>query len=273
MQFDSLARPAARASGSAPAPLSSRTMDLSISVVSHAQAPLVAQLLRDLAELDPAVTEIFVTINVPEPEESLLAAARDCRPPVRFLRNASRMGFGANHNAAFGAASGRFFAVLNPDIRVDGNPFPALMSLAAEQSTGVVAPLVLSPAGAIENSARRFPSPLSIALKMISTRNGLEYPITGPVLRPDWVAGMFMLFRQEVYASVGGFDERYFLYYEDVDICWRLHQAGLDVIQATEVRVTHDARRDSHRRLSYLRHHVHGMVRFFGRRMSALFSS
>lgn len=243
-------------------------MDLSISVVSHAQADLVALLLRDLANLDAGGTEILVTINVPEREDALLEAARGCQARVRFIHNASRMGFGANHNAAFREARGRFFGVLNPDLRIAGNPFPTLISLAEDEATGVVAPLVRSPAGGLEDSARRFPSPLSIAAKLLTRSTAPEYPITGPLLRPDWVAGMFMLFRREVYSAIGGFDERYFLYYEDVDICWRLRRNGLDVVQATTVEVTHAARRDSRRRIAYLRHHVHGMARFFLRRMS-----
>jgi GT2 family glycosyltransferase len=146
------------------------------------------------------------------------------------------------------------------------------MSLAGNGEVGVVAPSVRSPGGNLENSARRFPTPLSIALKMIGRRTDPEYPITDAVLHPDWVAGMFMLFRREAYQSIGGFDERYFLYYEDVDICWRLRRAGLDVAQATTVDVTHAARRDSHRRISYLSHHVRGMSRFFSRRLSCSLS-
>lgn len=248
-------------------------MDLSISIVSHAQAALAATLLGDLASLDASGTEILVTINVPEREDELLEAAQRCRAKVRFLRNASRMGFGANHNAAFRQAQGRFFAVLNPDLRIGRDPFPTLVSLAGNGAVGVAAPVVRSPGGDLENSARRFPTPLSIAFKLITRRMHPEYPITGSVLHPDWVAGMFMLFRREAYESIGGFDERYFLYYEDVDICWRLRRAGLDVVQATTVEVTHAARRDSHRRISYLAHHVRGMSRFFSRRLSSALSA
>jgi GT2 family glycosyltransferase len=63
----------------------------------------------------------------------------------------------------------------------------------------------------------------------------------------EWVAGMFIGFRRDAYARVGGFDERYFLYYEDVDICRRLRSHGYKVVYDTTVSVIHEARRASRR--------------------------
>jgi hypothetical protein len=74
---------------------------------------------------------------------------------------------------------------------------------------------------------------------------------------------MFMLFPARVYAAVGGFDERYFLYYEDVDLCCRLRLAGHEVFLAPEAVAVHDGRRDSHRRPGYFLRHLQSMARFF----------
>jgi GT2 family glycosyltransferase len=79
---------------------------------------------------------------------------------------------------------------------------------------------------------------------------------------PDWIAGMFMLFRSELFREVGGFDERYFLYYEDVDLCFRLRQHGYEVILVPDARAVHFAQRQSHRNLRYLLWHVRSLVRF-----------
>ena len=240
-------------------------MRLSLSVVSHGQAGLVALLLDDLAAtVDPRDMEVILTVNVPEP---LDLSGRPYPFAFRVVRNVRRRGFGANHNAAFALARGRFFAVVNPDIRLHGDPFPALCHAAAEPSVGAAAPLVLSPSGAVEDSARRFPTPASLMRKLLLGSHGPDYPIAGPRVAPDWVAGMFMVFSRDAYAAVSGFDERYFLYYEDVDLCWRLRRAGYNVVMLPSVRVVHDARRDSHRRLGHLRHHLAGMTRFFGRRL------
>ena len=80
---------------------------------------------------------------------------------------------------------------------------------------------------------------------------------------PDWVAGMFMLFPHEVFQNIGGFDERYFLYYEDVDLCARLTLANYRILLCSTVSVVHDARRSSHKNLRYMRLHLTSMLRFF----------
>ena len=75
-----------------------------------------------------------------------------------------------------------------------------------------------------------------------------------------------MLFPRTVFEQLGGFDETYFLYYEDVDLCARLRKLGYRVGYCADVSVVHDARRASHRNLSYLRRHLASMARFFWRR-------
>ena len=234
-------------------------MNLSVSVVSHGQAALVSQLLDDLAAVRSSDLEVILTVNVPE---RLELRAERYPFPLRVEYNSRRKGFGANHNAAFAVARGRFFAVLNPDIRMRDDPFGALCTAAAQPGVGVVVPLVLSPAGTVEDSARRFPTPVSLARKLLFGSHGTDYPIADALVTPDWVAGMFMVFAREAFDAVSGFDERYFLYYEDVDLCWRLRRSGYDVRLLPRVAVTHDAQRTSRRRLSYARMHLRSMLRF-----------
>jgi N-acetylglucosaminyl-diphospho-decaprenol L-rhamnosyltransferase len=234
-------------------------LNLSVSVVSHGQAALVSQLLEDLAAIGSSDFEVILTINVPEPLE---LRVENYPFPLRIVRNTHRKGFGANHNAAFAIAQGRFFAVLNPDIRIRIDPFPALCAAAAEPGVGVAAPLVLSPRGDIEDNARRFPTLVSLARKLMLGSHGPDYPIASARVSPDWVAGMFMVFVREAFASVSGFDERYFLYYEDVDLCWRLRRSGHDVRLLPPVRVVHEARRASHRDVGHMRLHLRSMLRF-----------
>jgi GT2 family glycosyltransferase len=74
---------------------------------------------------------------------------------------------------------------------------------------------------------------------------------------------MFMLFSTEDYKAIGGFDEKFFLYYEDVDICIRLWKSGRSVMVDPDVQVVHDARRTSHKSWRFMRWHVASMIRFF----------
>jgi GT2 family glycosyltransferase len=74
---------------------------------------------------------------------------------------------------------------------------------------------------------------------------------------------MFMLFRPEMFSAVGGFDEGYHLYYEDVDICARLKVAGCRIVACPGVFAIHSARRESHQNLRYMKWHLQSMIRFF----------
>jgi GT2 family glycosyltransferase len=79
---------------------------------------------------------------------------------------------------------------------------------------------------------------------------------------PHWVAGMFMLLRSETYTAIGGFDERYYLYYEDVDLCRRLRARGLEVVLVPEAHVVHLARRASWHDLQHFLWHARSALRY-----------
>lgn len=239
---------------------------VSISIVSHQQGALVAALLPDIAAHCALPLEVILTLNMPE---TLPFHAESFPFPVRLVNNTSPKGFGANHNAAFGLAGGEYFCVLNPDIRLEHDAWSPLIALLADTSIGVVGPLIVNPAGGVEDSARQFPTPAGIIRKAWSGSTGPDYEIGEAPLFPDWIAGMFMVFRAETFRDAGGFDEGYFLYYEDVDLCWRLQRRQLRSAQLPTVRAIHEARRSSHRRLRYLRWHLSSMLRFFAKRARA----
>jgi len=237
---------------------------ISISIVSHDQGNLVGALLDDLALYgDPSRIEVILTKNVPE---RLPFVVEDAPYPIRGVENVIPKGFGANHNAAFRLAGGEWFCVMNPDIRLNGNPFPVLLEEIERHQAAVIAPAVLSPAGRVEDSVRRFPTPFSLASKMLGRADGrYSFAVGDETFAADWVGGMFMLFRAEDYRRVGGFDEGFFLYYEDVDICTRLWKAGRRVLACPKAQVIHDARRASRRNLRYMRWHAGSMARYLGK--------
>lgn len=236
---------------------------ISISIVSHQQGALVAALLPDIAAHCAMPLEVILTLNKPE---TLPFDATSFPFPVKVVNNATPKGFGANHNAAFALAGAAFYCVLNPDIRIGHDPWLPLIALLADETVGVVGPLIINRAGSIEDSARRFPTPAGILKKAWAGSPSLEYCTGATVFYPDWIAGMFMVFRAETFRAAGGFDEGYFLYYEDVDLCWRLQRRQLRTALLPAVRAIHDARRSSHRNLRYLLWHGKSMLRFFAKR-------
>ena len=84
---------------------------------------------------------------------------------------------------------------------------------------------------------------------------------------PDWVAGMFMLFRKDFFKNINGFDQGYFLYYEDIDLCIRARKQKFEVVFVNSTFVYHDARRSSHKNLRFLIIHITSVVRFFSKHL------
>ncbi len=233
---------------------------VTISIVSHKQGSLVYNLLRDLQQYCPDSIEVLLTLNV---KEDLPFECAEFTFSIQLIRNKFSKGFGANHNAAFDLGKGRYFCVMNPDIRLECNPFERLVKYCTNNSIGVIAPLVMNPKGTLEKSARRFPTPLSILAKIFGFEGPSDYLIAKENISVDWVGGMFMLFRNDVYKEIGGFNENYFLYYEDVDLCARIWMSGYQVLLCPEITIIHDARHDSHRNLKYMKWHLFSMTRFF----------
>lgn len=239
-------------------------MLITLSIVSHGQTGLVARLFDSIQTYcDGSSIEVVLTLNIPE---TLPFKLEQYSFPIFIIRNKQAKGFGENHNAAFGYARSRFFCVLNPDVRFISNPFPLLTDYLSNCGNGVIAPVIINSDGIPEDSARSFPTPFIILKKVFGLphhgdRTGGHHNID--LTEPDWVAGMFMLFPWATYDRIGGFDEKYFLYYEDVDLCARLQLAGFKVLLCRSVKVIHDARRESHRSFKYFSWHLFSMMRFF----------
>ena len=237
-------------------------MKSTLSIVSHNSGAQVDQLLGDLHRLLPAETEIILTINVPEDERFLRSHAG---LPITVLRNVRPLGFGANHNQAFAVSRGQAFIIVNPDVRLNDSPFDALAgAMSSVMHAGACAPVVVAPDGNMEDSVRRFPSVLRLVRRVVLGRRSADYDPRGKT-RPisiDWAAGMFVMFDRAAFVAVGGFDTRYFMYFEDADVCRRLHATGWDVLLTPDAQVVHAAQRASRRSARHLSWHLRSALRF-----------
>lgn len=230
---------------------------IAVSIVSHGHGAMVEHLVAQLLKFT-FVRQILLTHNIPEH----LNLPNDCK--IIIFRNLHPKGFAENHNAAFDFCSEPFFCALNPDVKFIYNPFPELLNCFKFDCVSLVAPLVLGSDGSTENSARYFPTPFGLLKKIVGLNDGsYDFSSSDQPFYPEWVAGMFMLFRSDDFDKISGFDEKYFLYYEDVDICVRLWGAGRKVLMCPHVSVIHDARRDSHHSFKYFRWHFVSMLVFF----------
>jgi N-acetylglucosaminyl-diphospho-decaprenol L-rhamnosyltransferase len=230
-----------------------------LSVVSHGQAALVHELMTDLEMLTPQNFEVILTVNTPEDVSGLVRRTF----PVRVINNLTPKGFGANHNAAFEQALGRLFVVVNPDIRAPDLQLEELRIVVEAGRTGACAPLVVNGRGDSEDSARRFPTFRRLMARILLNDRSPDYGRPSAPSIVDWVAGMFIVFRREAFQQAGGFDaRRFFMYYEDVDLCERLHRLGWAVQLQPSTRVVHNAQRASHRNLRHFRWHAVSAIRY-----------
>ena len=237
---------------------------VTVSIVSHGHGLMVQDLVENIMKF-PEVAQILVTTNILEN----LVLPDDVR--IKILQNKQPKGFAENHNSAFQFCSNEFFCPINPDVEFNVNPFPVLLSSMKDLQVGMVAPLVNSSSGLIEDSFRRFPTIFSLLLKVFGGDDGrYEVPSHGQSFSPDWVAGMFMLFRSQVFRKLKGFDEGFYLYYEDVDIGIRLWNSGYRILVCPNIAVVHDAQRDSRRKWRYLFWHMSSMARYFAKHWGRL---
>jgi GT2 family glycosyltransferase len=234
---------------------------ISISVISTGQMEYVTRLLTSLASLKPAQSiEIFLTENTKE-EFGFDLDQFDFNI-VRIV-NETPHGFARNHNQAFEHINGEYFLIINPDVVFLDDIFPLLVEDIELDRGQIVAPIVISPEGLIEDSFRRVPSPIEIISRQITPGKRRHFPITGEFVEPDWIAGMFLFMKSETFASLNGFDAGYYMYFEDVDFGSRARLAGLRLVVDTRCKIEHGAQRTSHSSLRYLRIHIQSAWRFF----------
>lgn len=238
---------------SALAPDECGTGPLVVSVVSHGHQPQVQALLNDLARFSAAtVSRVVITLNQPEAEPQAPAAGWPF--VLQVVRNAHPLGFGANHNRALAGAAEPFVCVLNPDVRWDRcDPLESMVLAAAQPGVGCSYPAQFDGAGNRQDHERSLPTPSALLRRHMLRRRET---------RVDWVNAACLVLPQPVWRRLAGFDEAYFMYCEDVDLCLRLRLAGLALVRAP-AQVVHAGQRASHRRWAHLRWHVQSLLRLW----------
>lgn len=232
--------------------------------------------MGSLSRLDDSPTrEAIVVDNASIGEEDPEAVCR--RHGARLVRLRRNRGYGAAANVGSRYARGRFVAVANTDIRFEGDILRVLVNqLECSPGLGVVGPQLVYPDGCPQPSARRYPrlryvlfgrrSPLRLVLPDARLGRAFLYRDAEASSTPvsvEAVIGTFMVFRRGAFDAVGGFDERYFMFAEDVDICRRLRGQGWDVMLVPGARLEHyyGGVRRRHRRFTEF-HRIKALCRF-----------
>lgn len=231
-----------------------------------------------LAEVEAAVEQFFAPSDRAPHKRHLCIIDNSARPLPRTSFADDRityhfanrnLGYGAAHNIALRASMGRsrYSLIMNTDVSYSPDVIPKLESfLDSNASVGLAAPRILYPDGTLQAVCRLLPTPLNIFLRRFFPRSrwaaklDLDYELQwwhhDTIANIPFLSGSFLLARTDLLLSLGGFDERFFLYAEDVDLCRRIHQISATAYVPDAV-ITHQFRR--HNRHS-LRGTWHGLV-------------
>lgn len=167
---------------------------------------------------------------------------------VRVLESARNIGYGRGNQMAIAQAGGAHLLIINPDNTLEPHAVETMLkAMEAHPDIGILAPKLLHEDGTVRESARRFPSPLDVLvkrsfLKRLFPGNLRRYlrqdANDGKIQDVDWVVGACMLIRKDAYDRLGGFDPRFFLFFEDTDLCRRMRAEGLRVAYMPSVTAT-----------------------------------
>jgi len=220
-------------------------MDLSIIIVNWNTRDLLCQCLDSLTQkVEGIEMEILVVDN--GSTDGSVAAVRDKFPGVRLIENPVNMGFAKANNQAISLSSGEYLLLLNPDTQVKDETVVKMLSfMDAHAEAGLVGAQLLNADGSKQNSIANFPSLATELLNKSLLRRlfpekfpgkGRDYP--GPV-EVDSVIGACMMVRRKAVEQMGLLDEKFFLFLEETDWCYRIKKAGWKVYHIPQAEIFH----------------------------------
>lgn len=191
-----------------------------------------SSLVDCVASFGPADPETEVILVDNGSKDGAIEAVVACHPGVRVIRNERNLGFARASNQGLQAASGRYVLFLNSDAFLEHAHLCELMRVADTDPSGAIwQPVVVAPDGAVENAGEWF-TLTGFCIRATEPRSAAPYAVFAGT-------AACMLARRDVVRDLGGFNEAFFAYIEDVDLCWRARLAGYEVRIVPRVVVEH----------------------------------
>ncbi|OGS03924.1 MAG: hypothetical protein A2204_03190 [Elusimicrobia bacterium RIFOXYA1_FULL_47_7] len=250
--------------------------ELSIIIVNYNTADFMDKCLASIFNSSEALSrEVIVVDNNSSDGSSTLVKSK--YPQARLIENRLNLGFAGANNIGARNSSGDTIIFLNPDTIVTSGQFSKLAAiLKSSPDAGIVAPRLVNPDGTLQYSCRRFYN-----LRTVFFRRLLAGSKTGRALSEahlmkdwdhnstkavDWVLAACLAIKRDTFNQIGGFDDKYMLYFEDVDLCKRIYSIGKKVYYYPEAVVTHHYQRESANRFNKRTYwHIKSAFRFFSK--------
>ncbi len=226
-------------------------IDISIIVVNFNVKEFLKNLLDSIRKASQNFSlEIIVVDNASD--DGSVEMIKEKFPEIILIENKSNVGFGKANNQGLKIAKGKFILLINPDTLVAEDTFVKMIDFfSANPDTGMAGCKILNPDGTLQLACRRsFPGPWTAFTKVsgLSTlfpksklfaKYNLTYLDENQTYEVDAISGSFMMLKKEVYEKIGGFDEQFFMYGEDLDLCYRIQKAGYKIYYVHTTQIIH----------------------------------
>ena len=251
----------------------SDTIDLSIITISWNVAVLLAQCLDSILTGPVSVGDVhsdkpcveIIVVDSASSDDSV-AMLREKYPQVTLRAESENVGFTRGNNIGLATAQGRYVMLLNPDTKVLDDALAQMVAyLDANPEVGIVGPHTLNADGATQSTRRRFPTVAlaffestwlqGLAPKAMLDRFYVANAADDAVIDVDWVQGSALMARREVYEQIGGLDEGYIMFSEEMDWCKRAKDAGWRVVYLGTAQIIHYSGKSTEQVVA--RKHIH----------------
>ncbi len=244
--------------------------DISITIVAYNNETDVKDAVRSIMEQTNGKLSKKIYIVDNSTEANQLSSLAEEYADVVYQRPGENLGFGGGHNYVLPELDSQYHAIVNPDILLTEDSFSVLLSFMEQSQAGMAVPRLLDEKGNLQAVYRRELTVFDMAVRMFfsahfhkrqyyHTMQDMDYG--KPFLVP-FAQGSFLVIRTELFRELGGFDERYFMYMEDADLCKRVNKVS-SLWYCPGTAVIHKWERGSHKDMRLLRIHISSMFQYF----------
>lgn len=217
-----------------------KKIDLSIVTVTYNSEKYIKKLLDSLDKFIPERSEVIVVDN--NSSDNTLNILKS-RKNIHLIENDSNDGFAKGSNKGAEEARGEYLLFLNPDTDIIDDSINSLLDFIKNTSdAGVVAPTLIEPSGKIQPSVRNLPSIIrALEQYYLGVKNSYDayVPEGNTPIEVESVFGAAIMMKQEVFEKIGGFDERYFMYFEDLELCKKIRELGFKIYYLPKTKFIH----------------------------------
>ena len=250
---------------------------LTVSLISLNQEKHLRRLLPTLAEAGKNL-DVQVLLVANRCRDDTLGFVRHNYSCIDILINDGVTGYGGNHNLNLARAESEYFVIMNTDMLLKPDTFASLVEYMEQDDTiGIVSPKIMNEDGSIQYLNKRYPSVFDLFLRKFCPKflrslfikrmteyemRDTDYNLTQDV---PLLSGSFMMCRTSVLKELGGFDERFFLYFEDYDLCRRYQKAGYRTVFYPNAEAVHFWERSAHKDYRYALMFINSARKYFSR--------